>query len=141
MGNFNPIHLPAALIHGHDGHGDGLMKVAGAATAGVQNQCAILAMIYPAGRILMTVPHNHHLPGRYILRQVFLFVGHVEADAGQFKIQEGRQMLRPFLVVVAPHHIHRDDLFQLIQNGLLTDVPTVEDGVAALQECDHFWAE
>ena len=48
-------------------------------------------------------------------------------------------MLRPFLIVIAAHHIHRCYLFKTVKNILPVDISSVKDGVAPVQDIQYFF--
>ena len=137
MGNRNLFRGDGFALHGEDGEGDLLIEAAFAAAAGVQPEAAVDLLF----RISVGMAENHRVDAAEVFGYEFFVVHHKETAVLALKGQCFGQMLRPFLIVVAPHGVHRGDLRQLIQNGLLVDVAAVENGVTAVDYLQYFRAK
>lgn len=77
--------------------------------------------------VITTGMIDHKVPVAQVLWQIFLIVYHQYPQPKELQTQRFRQVLRPLLVIVPPHHMDRGNPGQLVQNGLAVDIPAVQD--------------
>ena len=137
MGNVDPADLDRAAFNFRDCKCDRLVKATRPTAARVDNHRFSLFQL----GILMAVSDGNEVIASHILRQILLFMGHIDVKPTQFKIQKRRETLRPLLIRITSYGMGWRDLLKSVKNTLTVDVSRMEDGVHIRQRRQHLRAE